>query len=400
MGWAGPLAARHLGDMGAEVIKVESCRHFDWWRGWDPSPEALAQHSYEKAAAFNMVNRNKLGITLDLTAERGRELLLELVACSDVVIENFAATVLPKLGLSYEVLRAANPSLVMLSMPPFGSSGPWSGYRAYGSTVEQASGLPHFQGSESDPPMMQHVALGDPVAGVTGAAAALVAIWHQQQTGEGQFVDLSHVESLFPLGIQALLEKTVTGEAAPRLGRRRAEQAPHGVYPCEGEGRWITITVTEEAHWGLLGDLMAAAVEPALWPREPRFATAAGRKQHEDELDARLAEWTCLRNRDLLAAKLRRIGVPAAPVLSSGDLLREPQLASRGFWQWVERSFVGSQPNPSPPYRTGSEPAPIDLPAPTLGEHNRELLSQLLGLTDSELDRLVEERITGTEPIV
>ena len=142
MGWAGPLAARHLADMGADVIKVESCRYFDWWRGWDLTPEAMKIHAWEKSAAFNMVNRNKRGITLDLSSERGSDLLKELVATADVVVENYAGSVLPKLGLDYEVLCKANPSIVMLSMPPFGSTGEWKSYRAYGSTVEQASGFP------------------------------------------------------------------------------------------------------------------------------------------------------------------------------------------------------------------------------------------------------------------
>ena len=398
MGWAGPLAARHLADAGAEVVKVESCTHFDWWRGWDATEEGIARNVHEKAPAFNMVNRNKLGVTLDLTTERGTDLLKQLVAVSDVVVENFAATVLPKLGLSFETLVAVNPTLIMLSMPPFGADGPWSGYRAYGSTIEHGSGLPHFQGLEGDPPTMQHVALGDPVAGVTGAAALMAALWHRQQTGEGQFLDLSHVESLLPLGIHGILEETVHGRGVPRLGCRHPEHAPHGVYPCSGEESWLTVTITDDEQWRTLAELMAEGGAPVSWPQEKRFTTAADRKRHEDELDKRLAEWTATRSRDLLAARLRRLAIPSAPVLNGGDLLSDTQLTSRGFWQWIDREHVGCQPNPSPPYRATASPPAVDFPAPTLGQHNRDVLQEILGLSDRDIEALAEQGIIGTRP--
>ena len=300
MGWAGPLASRHLADLGAEVIKVESCRHFDWWRGWDATPEGLAAHVHEKSGAFMMVNRNKLGVTLDFTSPRGVALVKRLVAASDVVVENYAATVLPKLGLDWEALHAVNPELIMLSMPPFGASGAWRGYRAYGSTVEQASGLPHLQGEEGAPPLMQHVALGDPIAGTYGAIALLAALWHRERSGAGQLVDLSHVEALFAMGIEGFLEREVLGRDAPRLGRRRRDQAPHGVYPCAGVDRWITIAVAGDAQWQALAELVAAGPPPAPWPREERFATLAGRKEHEDELDRRLAEIASLHDEGVI----------------------------------------------------------------------------------------------------
>jgi crotonobetainyl-CoA:carnitine CoA-transferase CaiB-like acyl-CoA transferase len=286
----------------------------------------------------------------------------------------------------------------MLSMPPFGASGAWRGYRAYGSTVEQASGLPHLQGEEGAPPAMQHVALGDPVAGIYGAAALLVALWHRERTGEGQLADLSHVEALFAMGIHGFLEQEIAGRPALRPGRRHREHAPHGVYPCAGTDRWITITLTGDAQWQALGDLMAAGALPALWPREERFATVAGRKAEEDELDRRLAEWTALRDRDLLAAKLQTLGVPAAPVLGIGEPLHSPHLVARGFWQWMDRAWAGRQPNPSVPFRSGARPFGIDLPAPTLGEHNEAVLGGILGLGAAEIEGLRAEGVIGNDP--
>jgi crotonobetainyl-CoA:carnitine CoA-transferase CaiB-like acyl-CoA transferase len=397
MGWAGPLATRQLADMGAEVIKVESCQYFDWWRGWESTPESIAQKLYEQSTAFNTTGRNKFGITLDLTSRRGKDLLLELVAKSDAVIENYTASVLPKLGLAYERLREVNPELVMVSMPPFGASGDWMGHRAYGSTVEQASGLAHLNGRAGDPPTMQHVALGDPIAGINAAAALLTALRHLRRTGEGQYVDLSQVESMFPLAAHGLVEQAIRGAAPERCGGRHPLHAPWAAYPCVGAEPWIVITVETEEQWRQLRVVLA--VDGAA-----RFAAAPDRKKHEDELDEAIASRTRFHDGLALERRLAAAGVPAAVVRNTMDVLYDPHLEARGFWQWRERAFVGNQPNPSAPYRPlreghDSRPYAVEWPAPTLGQHNREVLSRLLGLSDAELDALEADHVIGTEPV-
>ena len=398
MGWAGPLATRQLADMGAEVIKVESCQYFDWWRGWESTPESIAQKLYEQSTAFNTTGRNKLGITLDLTSRRGVDLLLRLVAKADAVIENYTASVLPKLGLDYERLRHVNPELVMVSMPPFGASGPWMNHRAYGSTVEQASGLPHLNGRAGDPPTMQHVALGDPIAGINGAAALLTALRHRRRTGEGQYVDLSHVQSMFPLAAYGLIEQAVRGAPPERAGGRHPLFAPWGVYPCIGAEPWITVTVETEDQWRGLCDVLGMDAE------EHGLAHAAGRKQREDELDEALAARTALHDGLALERRLASAGVPAAVLRNTLDVLYDPHLEARGYWQWRERAHVGDQPNPSAPFRPVAEdgesrPYAVEWPAPTLGQHNREVLTRLLGLSEDELNVLERDKVIGTEPV-
>ena len=399
MGWAGPLATRQLADMGADVIKVESCQYFDWWRGWESTPESIAQKLYEQSTAFNTTGRNKLGITLDLTSRRGVDLLLRLVARSDAVIENYTASVLPRLGLDYERLREVNPELVMVSMPPFGKSGPWMNHRAYGSTVEQASGLPHLNGRTGDPPTMQHVALGDPIAGINAAAALLTALRHRHRTGEGQYVDLSHVQSMFPLAAHGLIEQAVRGAPPERAGGRHPLFAPWGVYPCIGAEPWITVTVETEDQWrGLCGVLGMDAADH-------RFADAADRKEREDELDQTLAVRTRLHDGLALERRLAAAGVPAAVLRNTLDVLYDPHLEARGYWQWRERAWVGNQPNPSAPFRpvlkgAESRPYAVEWPAPTLGQHSREVLTRLLDLSPDELDALERDHVIGTEPVV
>ena len=398
MGWAGPLATRQLADLGADVIKVESCQYFDWWRGWESTPESIAQKLYEQSTAFNTTGRNKLGVTLDLTSRRGVDLLLRLVAKSDAVIENYTASVLPKLGLDYERLRQVNPELVMVSMPPFGRSGPWMNHRAYGSTVEQASGLPHLNGRSADPPTMQHVALGDPIAGINAAAALLTALRHRRRTGEGQYVDLSHVQSMFPLAAHGLIEQAVRGAPPERTGGRHPLFAPWGVYPCIGAEPWITITVETGEQWKGLCDVLGMDAG------DPRFADATDRKQHEDELDRMLAARTTLHDGLALERRLASAGVPAAVLRNTLDVLYDPHLEVRGYWQWRERAYVGNQPNPSAPFRPvaqdgASRPYAVEWPAPTLGQHNREVLTRLLGLSEDELDALERDHVIGTEPV-
>ena len=388
MGWAGPLAARHLADMGADVIKVEGCVRFDWWRGWEATQEWIDSDGAEKNPAFNMVNRNKRDLTLDLSTPEGAALLKRLVALSDVVVENYSAGVLPKLGLDYPALAEANPALVMISMPAFGTDGPWSGYRAYGSTVEQASGLPHLSGTPEHPPTMMHVALGDPVGGMNGAAALLTALRAKKRTGRGQYMDLSQSQSLFPLGIQGILAQSATGETPPRLGNRSPRHAPHGVYPCAGDDEWITIAVHTEAQWGAFASHTGIT----------GFGDVGDRLARVDELDRAVAAYTQNQVAELLAGELQAARVPAAQVASSLELASDPHLAARGFWKLLERDVVGELPHPAAPYRVGEAPFDIDRPAPTLGEHNREVLTDLLGLGDAEIDALERRGVIGNKP--
>ncbi len=387
MGWAGPLAARHLADMGAQVIKVESCERFDWWRSWEATPEWIEDDGAEKSVAFNMVNRNKKNLTLDLENPHGRALLLDLVKEANVVVENYSGAVLPKLGLSYEVFKAVNPKIILLSMPAFGADGPWAEFRAYGSTVEQSSGLPHLNGMENDLPTMHHVAYGDAMGGITGGAALLVALRHQARTGEGQFVDLSQVEGLFPLGIHGILAQSAQGHPPERNGNQHGGIAPHGVYPCKGDDDWIVIQVFTEAQWSALKQKSGLT-----------FGDLNDRLAHTDELDEALAAWTKPQESGALMRELQELSIPAAATYKLSQLLNHEQLTARQFWQWRERAFVGKQPNPSAPYRTGTAPLQIDTPAPTLGEHNHDVLNGILQLSEKKIAELEAEGIVGTKP--
>ena len=291
------------------------------------------------------------------------------------------------------MLREANPELVMLSMPPFGAGGPWHFYRAYGSTVEQASGLPHLQGRPDDPPAMSHVALGDPVAGMHGLAGVLTAILHAQRTGKGQYLDISHVEASTSLALHGVASQVMLGDPPVRYGSRDPQVAPRGVYACAGDEMWMTLTIDSDEAWARFAKFTG---DPVLG--DSKFATLDARWAEHDLIDERISEWTRHCDRDDLSGRLQDLGIAAAPALGSMELLTHTQFEARDYWAWMEREYVGSLPHPITPYRTGAEAFKIDSPAPTLGQHSREVLAGLLDLSDAQLDHLEAERIIGEEP--
>jgi len=396
MGWAGPLATRQLADLGAEVIKVEGRAYPDWWRTADYSEAAIAAQVHEKSLYFNMMNRNKTGITLDLTQATGAELLRRLAGAADVVIENYSQGVLPKLGLDYPSLRQARPDLVMVSMPAFGAETALADLRAYGSTLEHASGLPQVTGAPDWPPTMNHVAYGDPIGGLSACPAVLAALLHRKRTGEGQFIDLSQVECMFPLVAPWIIEQSITGKVAARMGNRHPRFVPHGCFPCAGEDAWVVIAVTGDAEWQAL----CQAIERTDLAADPKLATAEGRRAAEDLLEAAITSWTRRRSADEAMLALQALGVAAGAARGLVELmLYEPHLAARGFWQEVDRPHLDWRLQASPVFREDGRPYPIRRPAPTLGQSTREVLARLLGLRDADLDRLEREHVIGEAPI-
>ncbi len=390
MGWAGPTGARHLCDLGAEVIKIEACQYPDWWRGTDLRASFIAEQRYEKIPWFQLMNRNKLDVTLDLTHPEGVALLKQLVSGAHAVIENYSSEVLRKLKLDYSVLKDVRPGLVMLSMPAFGSFNAWSECRAYGSTLEQASGLPSITGFPHDPPTMNQTAYGDPVGGFNAAAALTIALLHQQRTGEGQNIDLSQVECMIPLVAPALIARSANGAAPPRMGNRHPAHVPHGCFRCAGEDDWLALAVTGDDAWRAL----AACIG-----RDDLAGLDTGqRRAREDELETIIAAWTREQDADAAMMLLQTAGIAAGVARRPFDLLHDPHLVARGFWQRSERPFMGAHHQSSAPFREGAGPYPLRRPAPTLGQDNEAILGGRLGLDRQALDRLARLEVTGTVP--
>ena len=395
MGWSGPLATRHLADMGAEVIKIESCGYPDWWRGWENTPEALASREHEKSPSFNQINRNKLGITIDLTHAKGRDLALKLVARADAVIENQAKGVMEKLGLSFEALQVANPSIIWLSLPAFGAMGPWSTYRGYGSTVEHGSGLPHLTGDPDGPPVQTHIAYGDACGGLNAVAALLVGLFHRKRTGLGQRIEISQVEGMLQLGAHGPIAQGLTGSPPPRTGNRHPIYVPQGIFPCAEPDTWLVVSITADEMWPALCRVIGRADLAG----DHTLATANGRRSSEANIEDAIAAWAKgIKAEDAMQA-LQADGVGAGVAQRPTDLLHDTSHVERGFWQELDRDVVGPQPHPTTAWRFDGTRGPLKHPAPLLGEHNQQILGGILGLSGDELAALEAAGIIGDQPI-
>lgn len=396
MGWAGPICTRTLADLGADVIKIEATQYPDWWRGVDRRPAYVLEQMYEKSVRYCIMNRNKRGITLDLTRPQGLDLAKRLLADADVVVDNYSVEVLPKLGLGYEVLSKLNPRLVMMSMSAFGAGSVYRDCRAYGSTLEQGSGLPSVVGDAGGPPVMSHTAFGDAVGGLNGCAAVLTALIHAKLTGKGQFIDLAQIECMMPFAAPWIIAHSIDGKAPVKYGNRHPDFAPHGCFPCAGADSWIVVAVSNDAMWPKLARLLGRDD----WATDAWLKTAVGRRAIESKIEAAITAWTSTRDPERAMEALQAVGIASGVARLPIELLQDPQLQARGFIQEVDRAFIGKHPQPSMPFRDGARPFPIRTPPPTLGEHNQEILGGLLGLSDAEIDQLTREGIIGTEMLM
>lgn len=394
MGWAGPLATRHFADLGADIVKVESCTHFDWWRAFD-GPLDGDPPPYETRPSFLMVNRNKRGITLDLKTEAGKALVRRLAAQSDIMVENYAPGVLDKLGIGPKALAAGAPGLIAMSMGAFGASGPWRGFRAYGSTVEQASGLPFVNGEADGPPTMQHVAYGDPIGGLYGAVACLIALYGRRHGRASTVIDLGQVECLFQLCADAIVAQSTQSEPLVRSGSRHPLSALRAVAPTNTAARWIAIVVETTPQWNALAKTIGCA-QLAM----PPDAGLARLKEREAQMEQQVRQWAASWDPFDAVHVLQAAGVPAAPIYPAQDLLADPQLVGSGFWRRAERRFIGSHIAPLAPYRIDGCAPPLQSPAPTLGEHNEAVLVGELGLSVTDFTSLETSGVIGTRAVL
>lgn len=388
--WAGPMATVLLADLGAEVIKIESIQRLDYLRllgGW-PTPDG-----YEFSAVFNGANRNKYGITLNMNHPEGKRIFRKLVETGDIVTENFSPRVMENWGLSYEALKQINPRLIMLSMPGFGTTGPWRNYVTFGPNVEMVSGMPTISGYPGGEPMMTGY-VADPAAGLMGAVAVMVALQRRHRTGQGQHIDLSQMEAITSFMGEAIMDYVMNGRLQPRRGNRHPSQAPHGVYRCKGNDQWVTVCVTSEEEWGRFCE----AIGSPAWTKEPRFSSVAGRCENHNALDDLIEGWTGQREKHEIMRILQEAGVAAGPVLSYAEVLNDAQLLERAFFETVTRPVTGTHPYPGFPAKLTETPVSIRRPAPTLGQDNEYVLKTVLGMSDEEIRRLADDEVIGTVP--
>lgn len=389
MGAAGPWAADQLALMGAEVIKIESRKHTEIMRIiLDPVTRQL--QSPDRSLLFQVVNLNKLSVSLDLMRPEAIDLAKHLVAISDVVVESFSPGVMAKFGLGYEMLREINPSLIMLSCSAAGASGPEAYSLGLAPLFSAMGGLGHMTGYQDGPPSEIRFTI-DMMVALTNTIALLAALNHRQQTGQGQHIDLSSREAMSCLVGDSLMDYTMNGRVQSRDGNRDDIMAPHGCYRCQGEDNWVSIAVGNQEEWQ---SFCQATGKPEL-ARDRRFADAFSRWQNQEELDHIVEQWTLDHSKYDVMRILQSAGVAAVPSLNAEDLFTDPHMAQQDLTQVVEHPQMGAIVMMTPPWKLSETPCQIVRHGPLIGEHNDYVLNELLGISSDRLGQLMQQGIVA-----
>jgi crotonobetainyl-CoA:carnitine CoA-transferase CaiB-like acyl-CoA transferase len=398
--WAGPCGTHFLAMLGAEVIHIESTRRPDGTRLIAGVP-ITEDRWWEKSPIFEALNTNKKGLTLDLQSPRGRELLRELIATCDVVVENFTPRVLDQIGLDFASVRSIRPDTVLVRMPGFGLEGPWRDNPAFAYVIEAASGVSWLTGYPDRTPYDPY-SIGDPNAGVHAVNAILLALEHRRRTGDGVFVEAAMVDAALNISAEQVIEYSAYGAVLERDGNRGPTAAPQNLYLSEDVdefGRldsWVAIAVATDDQWVKL----CRALGSPSWATDPALSTQAGRREHQDLIDERLAAWCEHRGRDEIVATLWDAGVPVAKVMQPHRQTELEQLAFRGFFEEVDHPVNGPARLSTVPMRFSAGPNTFHTEhAPLLGQHNHELLTEL-GLSDAEIAGLEADGVIGSAPVM
>ncbi len=399
--WAGPFAGRMLADLGADVILVE----MPWGRGPREVPPELAQvmHLYpenetgerpwNRNGGFNKLARNRRGITLNLSHAKAQRLFRDLVATSDVVLENYSPRVMANFGLDFEGLRAINPNIISASMPGYGRSGPNRDWVAFGPLIEASAGLNSVMGYADSGPYRSGIAWPDPVAGMNGAAAVMVALWDRAADPEsvGREVEVAMIEAMGSFVGDQLVAAQARGSDAPRRGNRDPNVAPQGVYPCAGADRWIAISITNDDEWRALCAQGGLDEFASLGLRE--------RQAQHDAIDTALAAWTRHYDANGLMYQLQNVGLIATRVSDGRDMVEDRHLAARSFWAVLDHPDVGRRRYPGNAIWLSETPVAYRMPAPRLGQHNDAILRDELGASEEDLAELRASGAISDVPI-
>ena len=388
-GWvlAGALPGMVLADMGAEVLKVESRKRMDYMRlgrpivGDEPDPE---QHPL-----FHNVNRGKLSIALNTSKPEAIALIKKLVAHCDIVIENFSPGVMDRLGIGYGVLSDIKPEIVMASISSNGQTGPLRDLRAYAPSIGALAGLDSTMGYEGERPLGLKHAYAD-IAGALHSVFAIVSALHQkEQTGQGQYIDVSMLRATVATMGAGLMEYEMTGRVMAPKGNYDPVMAPYGNYPCQGDDAWVSIAVRTEEEWQGLKKAMGSPT----WCEEEQFASRYSRQGNRRDLDEHLSTWTRERAAGEITELLQSHGVAAMPVMGAEDRLFDPHFQERGLYSDIDHPSLGTEPIYNIMWNLDRTPPSIQRHAPLLGEHNQQIFGGLLGMDKEEISQLEEREV-------
>jgi len=383
--WAGPLLGMILADMGAEVIKVETNKRLDSAR-LTPGRTTVGP---ETDFVFHSMNRNKLGITVDMSDPRGAALIRGLVEISDVAVENFSPKGLRNLGLEYASLREVNPQLVMISLPAAGQYGPLSDIVTYAPSLGALCGYSSLIGYPGERVLGEQTPYLDVNSAIHGAFAVLAALYYRERTGKGQYIDMAQIEVGASAIGEAFMEYFINGRVMGTRGNRHPAMAPHNNYPCKGDDKWISIAVKTDEEWRSFCD----AIGSPPWAEDVRFGDGSNRLRNQEELDRLVSGWTVELTYYEAMDILQKAGVAAAPCLDLSERFSDPHFEERQTHLQVEHPATGDDIIAGIPFKLSETPCEVRRPAPLLGQHNEYVFRELLGKTREEIAQLIEDKV-------
>lgn len=380
-----PDAGKILGELGADVIKIESKDNLDFMRTIGPDINNIA--------GFNEANRNKRSFGVNLRSEKGKELVCGLLKWADILLENFRGGVMNSLGFDYDSVCKHNPRIIYVSSQGFGQGGPYSDFQAYGPMLSAASGMLSIWAQPDDPyPVGSNSPLPDHMASKHAVIAALAALDYRRRTGKGQFIDMAQTEVAVSLIGEHYLDYTYNNRIAKPVGNRSPFAAPHGCYPCKGTDEWCAIAVFTDGEW----DSFCCALGNPPWTKDARFGNLQGRLKNVAELDQHIREWTSGLDAYVAMEVLQAAGVTAGVVQRAPDTLADPQLRWLGSTVELDHPVSGKRLYPGVPFRMSGVSPVQSTPAPLLGQHTEEICRDLLEMSGEEIERLVKEDVLHT----
>jgi benzylsuccinate CoA-transferase BbsF subunit len=380
----GPLTTKHLADHGATVIRIESVSRLDYLRSTAPFKDG--KFGLNRSQFWATFNTSKKSLGLNLKTDGAKDLIWRLIKewQPDLITESFAPGQLARFGFDYESVRAVKPDIIYFSTTQLGQTGPFTQYAGFGNIGAAIAGLNHMTGWPDRPPVGPWGAMPDMVNPPLAMSAIIAALEYRRRTGIGQRLDLAQIEGALQYIAPALLDYASNDHVADRAGNYDAAMSPHGAFPVAGDDRWVSIAVRTDADWAAL--CKVASGEP--WTTDARFHTFAGRKENEAELESQIGAWTANLDGDQLMRDLQEVGVPAVLVKSCIELMDDPQLRHMDFFHETEHAECGPMPTDGPSFRLSLSPWDAT-GAPTLGQHNEEILREILHVTDEEMAELL-----------
>ncbi|MDC0035750.1 CoA transferase [Chloroflexi bacterium] len=384
-----PYATKLMGDMGAEIIRLESAKRPDAYRLSDFYNERLDGQYWNRAVNFNEQNRNKLGFALELDHENGLKQLYDLISISDVFACNFTPRVMKRFGLEYEHLRTIKPDIIVISSTGYGHTGPWSSFGAIGFGTEAASGLSSATGYENGPPAQPEIPYPDYTAAEHTVFGIMAAVIHRAKTGQGQFIEVAQAECVTSTIPEIILEYTANEIIPERIGNSHPEISPHGCYPCRGNDKWISIVAQSQNEWIALSNVLFPEITPC-----DKFASNDSRILNRQDLDKLISSKTKAWDHLELMDVLQKEKVTAGAVLNGKELLFNEHLLEREFFELVSHqpsTQIPTLPYPGLPWKMSDVGQSNMIGAPIFGQHNETILKDYLGLGNESYQNLRDE---------